>query len=68
MPAPEDPSNVMAGAGGQVRTVSILAGGVSEDELGVLPIRMARVTAARIFAARMGAKKSSGRNFSQRSE
>jgi hypothetical protein len=30
-----------------------LVGGAFQDELGVLPIKMATVTAARIFAARM---------------
>jgi len=53
MPAPEEPSNERTGGGKQARTVSTLGGGAFQDELGVLPIRMARVTAARIFAARI---------------
>ena len=52
MPAVE-PSNEMAGVGGQARTVWILGGGAFQDELGVLSIRMASVTAASIFTARI---------------
>ena len=65
--APEEPCNVIAGAGGQARTVCTLAGGAFQDELGVVPNTMASVTAARIFAARMRpkAKNNCGGNFAQ---